>query len=86
MTEQESEQDYSKINIETLAFEEAMVLLEQVVKKLETGKLSLDQAITDYEFGNRLKNYCQQKLQESILKVEKIMKNEQDEVTMEKFE
>mgnify|MGYP001568741753 CR=1 FL=1 len=58
MTEQESEQDYSKINIETLAFEEAMVLLEQVVKKLETGKLSLDQAITDYEFGNRLKNYC----------------------------
>jgi exodeoxyribonuclease VII small subunit len=80
------EQDYSKINIAKLSFEEAMELLEQVVRKLENGKLSLDNAISDYEFGNKLKNYCEQKLQESILKVEKIMKNEQDGIVTEKFE
>lgn len=59
-------------DIETLSFEDALRELERIVEGLERGQGSLDDAIAAYERGARLKKYCQAKLEEARLKVEKI--------------
>ena len=56
----------------TLSFEEALVELEKIVRQLEEGKTPLEQSIAAYERGIALKNYCDGKLKEAQLKIEKI--------------
>lgn len=48
---------------ETIRFEEAMTKLEEVVNKLETGDVPLEDAITLYKEGMELSALCQGKLQ-----------------------
>lgn len=48
--------------ISDMSFEEAVQRLESIIAQIETGNLSLDQAITCYEQGVALKNHCQNKL------------------------
>ena len=62
--------------IESLSFEDALKELERIVETLERGQGSLDDAIAAYERGARLKKYCQAKLEEARLKVEKIKLDE----------
>lgn len=59
-------------NIQDLTFEQALAELEQIVKTLESGNIDLDKSIAQYERGEKLKQYCSQKLQEAEAKVEKI--------------
>jgi exodeoxyribonuclease VII small subunit len=47
---------------ETLTFEQAMARLEEIVKLLESGELSLDETVRLYEEGQRLRQFCEQKL------------------------
>ncbi|MEQ8393844.1 exodeoxyribonuclease VII small subunit [Thalassobaculum sp.] len=62
--------------IEALSFEDALKELERIVETLERGQGALDDAIAAYERGARLKKYCQAKLEEARLKVEKIKLDE----------
>lgn len=55
-----------------LTFEQAMSELESIVKKLEEGKLSIEESIQSYERGTILKKVCEKKLQDIKLRVEKI--------------
>lgn len=48
---------------ESIRFEEAMIKLEEVVNKLETGDVPLEDAITLYKEGMELSALCQGKLQ-----------------------
>lgn len=57
---------------EGMSFEDALKELERIVETLERGQGSLDDAIAAYERGAKLKKYCQAKLEEARLKVEKI--------------
>ncbi|MBL1242384.1 MAG: exodeoxyribonuclease VII small subunit [OCS116 cluster bacterium] len=59
-------------NIQNLSFEQALAELEQIVKTLESGNIELDKSIAQYERGEKLKQYCSQKLQEAEQRVEKI--------------
>lgn len=59
-------------NIRDLTFEQALAELEQIVKTLESGNIELDKSIAQYERGEKLKEYCSQKLQEAEARVEKI--------------
>lgn len=59
-------------NIQDLTFEQALAELEQIVKTLESGNIDLDKSIAQYERGEKLKQYCSQKLQEAEARVEKI--------------
>ncbi|RZI46929.1 exodeoxyribonuclease VII small subunit [Candidatus Finniella inopinata] len=59
-------------NLEALSFEQAMVELESLVKKLEEGRLPLEEAIQAYERGTQLKKQCEQKLQDAKMRVEQI--------------
>jgi exodeoxyribonuclease VII small subunit len=46
-----------------IRFEEAMLDLEEVVKKLETGEVPLEDAISLYKKGMELSSFCHEKLQ-----------------------
>jgi exodeoxyribonuclease VII small subunit len=55
-----------------MSFEEAMKELEDVVAKLESGNVPLEDSIRFYERGAALKDHCQKKLQEAEEKVAQI--------------
>jgi exodeoxyribonuclease VII small subunit len=59
-------------DIAAMSFEAALAELEQIVRQLEEGKASLDDAISAYERGAALKQHCEAKLREAQAKVEKI--------------
>lgn len=61
----------AKIN--EMTFEQSMQELESLVRRLEEGRMPLEESIKAYERGTALKNHCQAKLQEAKLKVEKIV-------------
>ena len=59
--------------IDSLSFEEALGELEQIVQKLESGTVALEESIAMYERGAALKAHCENKLKSARLKVEKII-------------
>ena len=60
-------------DIRTLTFEQAMSELESIVHALEDGDVGLDDSITAYERGALLRSYCEVKLKDAELKIEKIV-------------
>lgn len=68
------------MDTESLRFEEAMVKLDEVVKKLETGDVPLEDAITLYKEGMELSSYCHSKLQNAEKQLVSIIDNEQNEL------
>ncbi len=60
-------------NISELSFEAALQELETLVRKLEEGKVNLEDSIASYERGTALKLHCEEKLREARMRVEKIM-------------
>jgi len=66
----------SNTELEKLTFEEAMQELEKLVDSLDKGDVSLDEAISAYDRGSQLKDYCQKKLNEAKMKVETIQSSD----------
>ena len=58
--------------IAELSFEAALKRLEEIVRKLESGEASLDEAIELYSEGDRLKQQCEARLQAAQARIEKI--------------
>ena len=58
--------------IAELSFEAALKRLEEIVRKLESGEASLDEAIELYGEGDRLKQQCEARLQAAQARIEKI--------------
>ncbi len=69
MTEEAS---LAEASIEGMSFEEAMAELEGVVEKLEKGEVPLEELITLYERGARLKAHCEAKLKAAEERVERL--------------
>ncbi len=59
--------------IADLSYEEAMSELESIVRRLEEGKINLEEAITAYERGASLKDHCEAKLRDARTKVEQVI-------------
>ena len=57
---------------ENLSFEKAMVRLEQIVRALEEGKITLDDSLKLYEEGIALVRLCSGKLDEAEQKIKMI--------------
>lgn len=62
--------------IAALSFEAAMAELEEVVRKLESGQVALEESIQLYERGAALKAHCDAKLRAAEEKVEMIRARE----------
>ena len=71
---------------ETPDFETALKRLEEIVKKLENGELSLDSALQLFEEGINLSRFCHTKLEEAERRVEILVKNSSGQPRAEAFE
>ena len=66
-------------------FETALKKLEEVVRKLEGGELSLDDSLKAFEEGVKLAGFCSGKLNEAEKRVELLSKQKNGTFTREKF-
>ncbi|MDR0630869.1 MAG: exodeoxyribonuclease VII small subunit [Holosporales bacterium] len=53
-----------------LTFEQAIAELEEIIRKLESGKMPLEEAVSAFERGAELKKFCEEKLKNAQLKIE----------------
>lgn len=72
-------------DLEALSFEEALAQLEQVVRQLENGELSLDQSLAAFRKGSELSKLCRQKLNEVERSITKLVTTDEGEVQEEAF-
>jgi exodeoxyribonuclease VII small subunit len=59
--------------IEQMSFEQARRALEEIVTQLERGDVPLDQSISLYERGEKLRAACQDRLDSAQARIEKIV-------------
>lgn len=64
---------------ENMDFESALAELEQLVDKLETGDLSLEQSLKSFERGIQLVRAGQQKLTQAEQQVQVLLQDDQAE-------
>jgi exodeoxyribonuclease VII small subunit len=69
-----------------LKFEEALKQLEEIVEKLESDSIELEEAAELFEKGTKLSNFCQAKLEETKRKIEIVKTNENGEKILKNFE
>ena len=59
-------------DVKRLTFERAIEELESIVKRLEEGKVPLEESVTIYERGEALKRRCEELLRLAEARVDKI--------------
>lgn len=67
------------------SFEENMQDLDQIVKNIESGKMSLEDTLKEFSEGMKLSKYLLSMLDEMDKKVEMIMKDDQNEIKIVDF-
>lgn len=63
--------------VNTYNYEKSLVELTTVVEKLETGDLSLEDALKQFELGIKLTRSCQKALQNAEQQVQILLKNDE---------
>jgi exodeoxyribonuclease VII small subunit len=59
-------------------FEDALAKLEEIVRKMEQGELTLDESLISFEEGIRLARLCANKLDEAERRIDILLKKEGD--------
>ena len=72
--------------MENMNFDSALEKLEALVEQLESGQLSLEEALQVFEDGVKLSLYCQQELRKTDGKVKTLLKKLNGELEMLEFE
>jgi exodeoxyribonuclease VII small subunit len=62
----------SEVEIGQLSFERAIEELESIVRRLEDGKVPLEESVAIYERGEALKRRCEDLLRQAEARVQKI--------------
>ena len=62
----------TQVDVSRLTFERAIEELETIVKRLEEGKVPLEESVAIYERGELLKRRCEELLRQAEARVEKI--------------
>jgi len=68
-------------DIAGLSFEDALRALEEVVRKLESGDVPLDDSISLYERGEALRKHCQARLDSAQARIERIVSGADGQAT-----
>jgi exodeoxyribonuclease VII small subunit len=68
-----------------IQFEKALARLEKIVEELETGNISLEDALKKYEEGVKLSRACQEKLAQAEKKIEILTKTLSGSLKKEPF-
>ena len=72
--------------MDKLTYEESIKELEQLVKELENGDLTLDESIEKFEKGMELSKHCSKLLESAEKRITMVIENADGEVNEEKFE
>lgn len=64
--------DNTHADVKKLPFERAIEELETIIKRLEEGKVPLEESVAIYERGEALKRRCEELLKAAEARVEKI--------------
>lgn len=67
-------------------FEHSLARLEEIVRKLESANLPLDEAMKLFEEGMELSRDCQQQLEQAEARVEILLKKAGGELAAQSFE
>ena len=73
--------DTIQADVKKLTFERAIEELESIVKRLEDGKVPLEESVTIYERGEALKRRCEELLRQAEARVDKITTDANGQVT-----
>jgi len=57
-------------------FEEAMARLEEIVRRMEAGEMTLEESLKAFEEGIKLSRLCAKKLDEADRRVELLLREE----------
>jgi len=68
-----------------IKFEDALSNLEGIVKKLESGELSLEESLVAFEEGIKLSRICSKQLDAAEKKIEILVKGEDGKLETESF-
>jgi exodeoxyribonuclease VII small subunit len=60
-------------DIAAMTFEDALRALEEIVRKLESGEVPLDDSVDLYTRGDALRLHCQARLDAAHARIEKIV-------------
>jgi len=60
-------------DIAAMSFEDALKALEDVVRRLESGDVPLEESIGLYERGEAMRRHCQTRLDAAQARIEKIV-------------
>ena len=71
MAQQNNQNDQNN-DVAKLSFERAIEELESIVKRLEDGKVPLEESVAIYERGETLKRRCEELLRQAEARVQKI--------------
>ena len=72
--------------IAALSFEDALRALEQIVSRLESGDVPLDDSISLYEKGEELRRHCQARLDAAQARIDKIVASPDGKTTTRPFD
>ena len=64
--------DTTHADVKKMNFEKAIEELEVIVKRLEDGKVPLEESVAIYERGESLKRRCEELLRQAEARVDKI--------------
>jgi exodeoxyribonuclease VII small subunit len=73
--------EMTQVDVKKLSFERAIEELEGIVKRLEDGKVPLEESVAIYERGEALKRRCEELLRQAEARVEKITLDAQGKPT-----
>ncbi|MEG2310689.1 MAG: exodeoxyribonuclease VII small subunit [Clostridia bacterium] len=71
--------------MEEKTFEDSLNELEKIATLLESGDLSLEEAIQKFEKGMKLSKECSDKLDKAQKQINILVQNENGEYNLEKF-
>jgi len=61
--------------IKKMSFDESVLLLEEIVKKLEDKNMTLESSIEKFELGVKVSSHCLDKLDEAEKKIEQLTRS-----------
>ena len=79
MAQQNNNQSDTEVG--QLSFERAIEELESIVRRLEDGKVPLEESVAIYERGEALKRRCEELLRQAEARVDKITTDAGGQVT-----
>lgn len=72
--------------IDSMSFEQALAELENIVRRLESGEIPLEESIESYKRGQQLKAHCEARLQSARMQVEQVAVGPDGAVSLSPFD